>query len=330
MRVAVVGLGLGRLYATAFNKAENVHEIILCDADTVRINEIQPSLRKAVGAYNKLKDMLRNEKLDAVAVVTPDHFHRPHAEAVLKAGSHVLLTKPIATNTEDAKAIIRLSESQGLKLMIAHEARFRSNFRRIKEIVESGKLGELIHIRLDHFYRKYKQFAANPWYASPESGRTAIVGSGIHEVDLIRYITGQRIENAFAIANTLGDLEFPGNKTIATSFTLQNHAIAQVLLTYEAPKGVPEESISLMGTQGMIIDGKVYSGGQVIENLPRENNSTRAGILRCVKSFLQSVIGQIPLAVSGRDAFASLAACVAADKSAAQAIPVIPELEYFK
>ena len=329
MRVGVLGLGLGKHYVTAFNEDENVDEIVLCDEDINRINKIPTSVNKVISAYTKLEDMLKAEKLDVAAIVTPDHFHRSHTEAVLNAGIHVLLTKPVSTNLADAKAIIRLSESLDLKLMIAHEARFRSNFAKIKEIVQQGKLGELIYIRLDHLYRKYKQFAANSWYASPESGRTAIVGSGIHEVDLIRYITGKRIESAFAVANKLGELDFPGNKTVAASFTLQDHTIAQVMLTYEAPEGVPEESISLMGTQGMIIGGKVYSGGQVIENLPTEDNSTRAGIIGCVKSFLQSIIDDTPLLVNGRDAYASLAACVAADNSVKQGETTIPESEYF-
>lgn len=122
----------------------------------VRVNKIPTSLSKVVNAYTKLEDMLKAEKLDMVAIVTPDHFHRCHTEAVLNSRSHLLLTQPISTNLDDAKAIIRLSESLDLKLMVAHEARFRSNFKRTKEIVERGELGELIYIRLNHLYRKYK------------------------------------------------------------------------------------------------------------------------------------------------------------------------------
>ena len=80
----------------------------------------------------------------------------------------------------------------------------------------------------------------------------------------------------------------------------------------------------------MIIDGKFYSGGRVIENFPREDNSILVEITGCVKSFLQSLIDDAPLLVNGRDAFASLAACVAADKSVEQGEIVIPESEYFR
>src|SRR5690606_10247972 len=103
---------------------------------------------------------------------------------------------------------------------------------RVKALLEAGELGDVIHLRVDSFHNKVRQFQQSPWYASSQAGRTAMVGTAIHEVDAIRYLTGKRVESVFAYGNTLGDLDFHGDKTIAALFHLEGGAIAQVTVTY--------------------------------------------------------------------------------------------------
>jgi predicted dehydrogenase len=328
LRVGVIGLGLGRIHAQAYDQNEAVGAVVLCDPDEARTQTIKESLGKVQATYPTLDAMLNAETLDAVSIVTPDHLHRAHAEAVFAAGCHVLLTKPLAPNLDDARAIIRCAESSGRKFMVAQEQRFHSREQHLKTLLDAGELGDVIHIRVDSFHYKAKQFKESPWYASSQGGRTAMVGTAIHEVDAIRYLTGKRIESVFAYGNTLGDLDFHGDKTVAALFQLEGGAIAQVTVTYVAWPGVKTEAFGLIGTRGMVSGNQVVREGHS-ETLPTDVRPLDTGTFACVNHFIDALVHDAPIAVTGRDAFASLAACAAADESARMGIAVVPASELF-
>jgi len=328
LNLGVVGLGLGRWFAVAFAEDASVERLVVCDPDPGRISDAQAAVPGLAAGYLSLEAMLGEEHLDAVAVVTPDHLHRPHAETCLEAGCHVLLTKPLATNLDDGRAILRSAARASKVLMVAHERRFRTQFWAVKQMLETGELGEIIHLRIDTVQDKREQFKRAPWYASTEAGRTALVGSGIHEVDLARWLVGRPIESVFAFSNALGSLSFPREKTTAALFRFAGGAIAQVTVTYEAhwpPAGSIDDQFRLIADRGIIVGNRVARNGQdEWETLPADDDPLTAGVRGCVRSFLRAITQGDPIAVTGQDAFDSLAACVAADESAATGRPTIP------
>ena len=185
LKVGVVGLGLGRFFVAACARSESVGRVTVCDPDTKRRDAIRKELPAVAQGYDGIEEMLEKERLDAVCVVTPDHLHRPHASLCLDAGCHVLMTKPLATNLEDGRAIVTAAEEKEKTLMVAHEMRFRSRFRKIKSLLDAGDLGEIILLQMNQISDKRGQFIRSPWYASDQAGRTAIVGTGIHLIDTV-------------------------------------------------------------------------------------------------------------------------------------------------
>jgi predicted dehydrogenase len=165
LAIGVIGLGLGRHHA-AYAQDEAVGRLVLCDADPHRLAQIRAELPGVAAAYRDIDDMFAAERLDAVSIVTPDHLHCPHAEACLRAGCHVLLTKPLATNLEDGRAIVRQAEAAGRKLMVAHERRFRKHVLRIKALLDAGELGEIVHLRIDPIQPTRKVRRTWPFFAA--------------------------------------------------------------------------------------------------------------------------------------------------------------------
>ena len=328
LKVGVIGLGLGKHHVAAYSESKAVSRLVVCDLDAERIEGIQKAFPAVERGYQDMEAMLEAEQLDAVSVVTPDHLHRPHSVACLEAGCHVLQTKPLATNLEDGRAIVRSADSTGKTFMVAHERRFRTSVRAIKAMLDAGELGEIIHLRIDAIQDKRGQFKKSPWYASAAAGRTALVGSGIHEVDLVRYYAGEPITSVSAYSNRLGTLEFPKDKTTAALFQFQGGTIGQVTVTYEAhwPKGGHiDDHFRLVGTKGIILGNQVAKDGRDgWETLPGDPSAIVTGTKGCVNAFLKTILEGEPVAISGREAFASLAASVAADESAARGEPVIP------
>jgi myo-inositol 2-dehydrogenase/D-chiro-inositol 1-dehydrogenase len=174
-------------------------------------------------------------------------------------------------------------------------------------------------------------FKEKPWYASKEAGRTPIVGTGIHEVDELRHLVGSDIIAVAAFGNRIGDMEFPKDKTTAAIFKFRNGAVGQVTVTYVAkPKlGRSEEgNFLLTGTQGGVVGSRfARNGSDVWEDLPPDfYSNTQEGVNGCVAGFIDTMITGKNPPVSGLDAFASLAACVAADQSSATGQIVQPEV----
>ncbi len=333
--VGVVGLGLGRHFVAANASTEAVERLIVCDPDAARVTAIRGEYPQIAAGYSDLDEMIAAEDLDAVNIVTPDHMHRPQVERCLAAGLHVLQTKPLATTLEDARAIVRAAEATDRVVMVAHERRFRSVWRAVKALVDEGRLGEIIHVRSDQVGDKRNQFAKSPWYASAEAGRTAMVGTGIHDVDLVRHLVGRPIESVTAYSNRLGDMEFPASKTTVALFQFAGGAIGEAMVSYETrwPKGGPRGNLfRLIGTGGIVVDNQVsFVGQEGWQALPDDPQPIVTGIAGCVEAFVRSIVDGAPVAIPVRDAFDSVAACVAADEAAAsRCTTTLPSVEECK
>ena len=329
LKLGVVGLGLGRHFVDACVKSESVGRVVVCDPDADRREEIRDAYPVVSQGYDGIEEMLGRERLDAVCIVTPDHLHRPHATLCLEAGCHVLMTKPLATNLEDGRAIVGAAERTGKALMVAHERRFRARFRKLKSLLDQGALGEVILLQINQVANKRGQFERSPWYASAEAGRSAIVGTGIHDVDMLRFLIGRPILSVGACGNRLGALAFPRDKTTATVIQFEGGAIGQAAVSYEAhwPRGGRGlDHFLLVATRGIVQGRRVsIDGGAGWADLPMDDNGIQAGCGGSVDAFLGALVQGTPVPVSGRDAYATLAACVAADESAATGRFVVPD-----
>ena len=116
----------------------------ICDVDERRLTEMSRRypFAQTTDDYRKL---VADNELDGVAVVTPVATHFPIASEFLRAGKHVLLEKPLAANVEQAEQLIELAEKNSRTLMVDHTFVYTGAVRKMKEIVASGELGELLY-----------------------------------------------------------------------------------------------------------------------------------------------------------------------------------------
>src|SRR5688500_3653804 len=115
-----------------------------CDADAARLEKISrryPPARTAL-AYHEL---LADRGLDAVVIATPVATHYRFARRALEAGKHVLVEKPFTASVREAEDLIALAAREGLTLMVDHTFIYTGAVRRIKELVASGEVGDLLY-----------------------------------------------------------------------------------------------------------------------------------------------------------------------------------------
>lgn len=106
-----------------------------------------------VTSYNSIDELLNDKEIELIIVNTPNNTHFELAKQALQAGKHVLVEKPVAVNTTEVKELYDLGREMNRHIMVYQNRRSDSDFLSIKEVIESGRLGELIevHFRFDRY-----------------------------------------------------------------------------------------------------------------------------------------------------------------------------------
>jgi predicted dehydrogenase len=145
INVGVIGCGYwGPNLIRNFVVCPDTELLWACDKD-------EKQLEKVTGPYPGVDrtvdfgDILADERVDAIAVATPVHTHFPIAKACLENGKHVLVEKPLTSNVEEGEELVRFARKKGLQLMSDHTFCYAGAVRKMKEIVDSGILGELFY-----------------------------------------------------------------------------------------------------------------------------------------------------------------------------------------
>ena len=139
VKIGIIGAGLwGTNHALALTTYPRCTVALICDRDEGRARTLAE--RFGCGWTTSL-DRLASSDVDAVTIATPDHLHAEPTLAMLRAGKHFLVEKPLATSVSEALAMIEAAEASGLKLMVDFHARWHPLFMSAKGYVERGELG---------------------------------------------------------------------------------------------------------------------------------------------------------------------------------------------
>lgn len=117
----------------------------ICDLDPERLRELSRRY-PAVRTTSDHRELLADPGLHAVAICTPVDSHYPLALAALEAGKHVMVEKPLTASVETAERLVALAETHGLVLHVDHTFVYTGAVQKIREIVASGEIGDLLYV----------------------------------------------------------------------------------------------------------------------------------------------------------------------------------------
>jgi predicted dehydrogenase len=144
--VAVVGCGYwGPNLIRNFTNCPTSAVVRLCDQNAATLEKARALCPHAAGTAD-FRDVLADPAVDAVAIATPVATHAALATAALRAGKHVLVEKPMAMSECEAEDLVRLAERQRLTLMVDHTFIYSGPIRKIKDLVDSGELGDIYYL----------------------------------------------------------------------------------------------------------------------------------------------------------------------------------------
>ncbi|KRG69719.1 oxidoreductase [Stenotrophomonas terrae] len=202
--IAIVGTGM---IAAVHRRA-----VLLAGAELRGVAASSPQraveVAQAWGAprgYHSIEDMLADPQVQVVHVCTPNHLHRPIAQAALEAGKHVVCEKPLATTLEDAQALAALAASTGLVATVPFVYRYHPVVREARARIAQGELGPLHLIHGSYLQDWLLAPASNNWRVDPTLGGVSRVFAdiGSHWCDLVEWVSGERFTEVSAAFDTV-------------------------------------------------------------------------------------------------------------------------------
>jgi len=217
LNVAVIGTGFwGRNHARVYRELPSTELVGICDVNAERAKIVAEQFDTK--AYTSSSRMLKNKEIDAVSICTWSTVLAKEAFKALNAGKHVLVEKPMATNTRQAEQLIKIAEESALHLTVGFLMRFIPGLQHIRRAVEKKEIGELVCVTAKR---------VSQW---PERiGDVGVVkDTAIHDIDVMRYISNESPTSVYAKTGSMRHRQFED--------------YAQLMLTYEDEKSAFIES----------------------------------------------------------------------------------------
>jgi len=255
VRVAIIGLqGHTGLIVEPLPQLPDVEIVAVCDEDASAVERFirnKPALSKA-RAYTDYRPMLDREAPDVVAVCNDDGHRAAVTLACLERKLHVIAEKPLATNREDLQRIKAAVAHQGVKLGMLLDMRYYPQYRALRDIALSGKIGEVAQMSAQKSYIAGQREA---WYKNRETYGSTILWIGIHMIDLMRFTTGRNFTHASSFMGHVGFPELGSMETTtASAFRLDNGGTAALHMDYYRPETAAthgDDRLRLAGTEGV-------------------------------------------------------------------------------
>ncbi len=238
LNVGVVGLGYwGPNLARNFHSLGDCHLKTVCDLREERLTHLK-GLYPNVQGESDFENLLRDPDLDAIVIATAVHTHFPLAKASLLAGKHTLIEKPLASSSAQCEELVSIAREKGLALMVSHTFLYSPAIKKIKEIVDSGDIGEIRYISARRLNLGIFQKDINvAWDLAP------------HDLAIILHILGDRPLSV----NCQGSAHItPGIEDVTTmSLQFSNERSAIIHSSWLDPRKVRE--MTIVGSKRMIL-----------------------------------------------------------------------------
>ncbi|HNT55081.1 MAG TPA: Gfo/Idh/MocA family oxidoreductase [Anaerolineaceae bacterium] len=311
-RVAAIGVGsMGRNHARIYNELPDAELVAVADDNLATARQIGTQF--GVAAYADFRQLLDQERPEAVSIAVPTALHYDVALAALEAGVHVLIEKPIAATLEQGLALIDTARRCGRILTVGHVVRFNPAIQALKQKLVAGDLGRIFQI----FCRR----------AGPFPARIRDVGVVVdlapHDVDIMRFLAGADPMRLYA--ETEQRIHTEHEDLLFALLRFPEGIVGALEINWLTPTKLRE--VLVLGERGMFRVDDLTQDLYFYENAQAasltwpalqtlvgvsEGSMTRFAIQRYeplkleLQAFLKAARGEAPVAVSGEDGLAAL------------------------
>lgn len=247
-------VGCGRI---AKRHAELLGLDQIAGAKLAAVCDVKEDRAKAFGErfkvpfYADMDTMMRDEAVDVVSVLTPSGMHAEHVIHLAKYKKHVVVEKPMALTLDDADAMIRACDVNGVKLFVVKQNRFNTPVQKAREALEQGRFGKLVlgTVRV-RWCRTQAYYDQDAWRGTWRYDGGILANQASHHVDLLEWMMGS-VESVFAkSAQALAKVETEDTAVVVLKFA--NGALGVIEATTATRPTDLEGSLSILGEGGTV------------------------------------------------------------------------------
>lgn len=206
-KIAVIGVGQRGYAAVNLIKksfSERAQLTALCDTAPERVDEFAAQLGvEDIPRFYTVDDLIAKGDFDAAIITVPDFAHRDCAIAVLNAGKHIMLEKPMALTAADCRDIIRAAERNDRIIQIGFVLRFHPVYMTAKKILASGEIGKVLNISASECLGvMHGASYMRRWHRKNANSGSFMLTKCSHDIDILSQVAGSRVARVCSFGST--------------------------------------------------------------------------------------------------------------------------------
>jgi myo-inositol 2-dehydrogenase/D-chiro-inositol 1-dehydrogenase len=327
LNVAVAGLGrIGKIHLK--NLARNFSEIRV-----VAVMDVLEESRAIAGEFgvpvfvNTFDALLAVPDLDAVVICSPTDTHADYVVRAARAGKQIFCEKPLDLSLERVQEVLEIVEASGVKLMLGFNRRFDPEFKKIRQLVENGSVGDPQILKIT------SRDPGPPPISYIKVSGGMFLDMTIHDFDMARFISGKKVREVYARASVKVDPgigEAGDVDTAVILLTFEDDSVAVIDNCRKAAYGY-DQRLEVFGSKGMAQadnnfpnNHRLFTGAGVSGDLPLHFFLERydASYKQEMREFIDALVSGRDVPVGGEDGLISMAIGLAAKKSMKENRPV--------
>lgn len=327
IKLAIVGLGrIGKIHLK--NLCRNFPEV-----DVIGVMDVLDESKNIADEFNvnyfvkTIYELIALPDLDGIVICSPTDTHADYVEKAAKAGKQIFCEKPLDLSLDRVREVTAIVEEAGVSLMLGFNRRFDPEFKKIRELVVNGSIGEPQIVKIT------SRDPGPPPVEYVKVSGGMFLDMTIHDFDMARYISGKQVKEVYAKGAVMVDPEIGKAGDIDTAsiiLTFEDDTMAIIDNCRRAVYGY-DQRLEVFGNKGMAQaennfpnNHKLYTESGVSSDLPLHFFLERydASYNQEMKEFIDALVSGGKMPVDGNDGLMSIAIGLAAKKSVKENRPV--------
>lgn len=237
----------------AFNKVEGSEVVAVMRRNADKAEDY--AARHGIKTwYTEAQKLIDDPNVNAIYVATPPSTHAQYAIAAMKAGKPVYVEKPMAASYAECQEMVRVSEETGVPCFVAYYRRMLPYFRRVKQLIDHGKLGDISTAHIQFAIPPYATDLSRetlPWRVKKElAGAGYFYDLASHQLDLLDFLLGP-IADAQGYTSNIAGL-YDVEDTVSGTFRFQSGVLGSGSWSFVAPQNTRTDTVEIVGTLGKL------------------------------------------------------------------------------
>ena len=316
---SVIGLGVGESHIAGYESHAHCSVAKLCDFNKEVLKEVG-SRHQGKLLTSDPEDIICDPNIDIVSIASYDDFHKDQVIGSLQNGKHVFVEKPLCVSSSELSSIVAVMRDHP-KLTLSSNLILRKcpRFLELRKRIQSGELGQIFHMESSYDYGRLHKLTDGWRGRMPDYSVT--LGGGIHLIDLMSWVTGERFTEVFAYGNKLATQNSSFSGHSLTSAIMKSSSGCTTSLTSNFGSVTPHHhKLCVYGTDGTFEQSHMnasyfFSRDPTVEpeNVDSPYPGTHKGNL--LYDFVDSIIGEKQPLVKAQEVVDAMSVALAIDES---------------